>query len=136
MGSRGEKCQREIEELHQFFMAWFTGSVAESDASFRRFEDVLDDGFELVTPDGETRKRAPLVAGLRALYGSRPDGFKIWIREFRSRTIAPGIELASYEEWQRTAGGETSRISSAVFRESEDCPNAVAWVRVHETWRR
>jgi len=131
-----ENCRREIEELHDFFCAWFTGTLPESSATFARFESVLDPEFELVTPDGEARGRAELLSGLRALHESRDAGFRIWIQGFRSSAIAEGIQLATYEEWQETAEGRSSRISSAVFRARADCPNGVEWVRVHEIWRR
>ena len=44
------------------------------------------------------------------------------------------LHLLRYQEWQERDGRSTGRLSSAVFRDRHDAPNAVEWLHLHETW--
>ena len=125
----------EVEQLHAFFEGWFTGRLEPTDEAFARFESVLADGFEIVSPRGTRTERAALLAGLRSAHRMHPDGFRIWIEDVRARALEGGLTLATYEEWQEQPGGPPrGRLSSAVLRARADTPNGLEWVHVHETW--
>jgi hypothetical protein len=128
-----DRCQKEIVELHQFFQDWFTRALPASDESFARVAGVLSEDFVLIGPDGTLTEQAPLREGLRAGYGSRPH-FRIWIENYRFHWQKGQVGLATYEEWQELAGGITTRLSTALFREKEGNPNGLEWLHVHETW--
>ena len=126
-------CHDEILELHEFFESWMTGGKAD----FPRFSRVMAGDFEMISPDGSRMDRDVLLSRMRDLRGTlAPDEFTITVKNIRVRSLAPGLFLAGYEEWQ-TRGAETkARFSTAVFREKPEHPNQVEWVHVHETWLR
>ena len=130
-----EACQREIVELHRFFLGWFTGKLDPTDRAFERLERALADDFEIVSPDGRRRPRHELVNVIRAAHGSRPaNAFRIWIQDVRVRPLGPCLQTATYEEWQELDGRRQARVSSAVFRGAPGTPNGLAWVHLHEVW--
>ena len=127
------QCAREIEELHAFFVAWFTGAIPQTVTNFTRFTGVIASDFALISPGGALLERAALVAWIQNAYGSRA-GFKIWIENFHLRRQLDGAAVVTYEEWQETADGVTARLSTAVFLADAHTPNGVRWLHVHETW--
>jgi len=128
------RCENEVIELHQFFQDWFNGELQPADENYARFAGVLRADFIIIDPSGNVTKREPLIAGLRSAHNSRSN-FKIWIEKFQFRHSEGNIAVATYEEWQIIAEGESNaRLSSVVFREKADTPNGVVWVHVHETW--
>lgn len=128
-----DRCRREVLELHQFFADWFNARLRDDEASFARFSKVMDEGFEIIGPDGKLTARQPLLEGLRAAHGKRP-GISIEIREPRAHTVGEGLCLATYQEWQSTAETTRGWISTALMRRDDDAPNGVVWLRVHETY--
>lgn len=129
-------CEKEIVELHRFFMDWFCGAVTDSDAVWSRVTDVLAPEFVMIAPEGRAFLREELLASVRARYGSHaPErDFEIWIRNLDCRHVAEHVVLTTYEEWQRRAGETSGRLSTAVFERVPDTPNGVRWLHVHETW--
>lgn len=125
--------QREIEQLHDFFADWFRGRVENRDEVFGRFADVLAVDFSMVVPDGRTVPRAPLLQGLRASHGSRPS-VEIRVEQPTLIVERDGVVVARYREWQRDSEGESTRLSTVVFRRDAARPNGLVWVTVHETW--
>ena len=131
---RSRSCQTETNELHQFFQAWFNGTILSTDENFNRLSGVLGQSFVLVNPDGVLTRREPLLAGLRNAYKSR-NNFKIWIENFQLHTLENGIALTTYQEWQQDSGGTiTTRISTALFKKKAGTPNGIEGLHVHETW--
>jgi len=128
-----EACAREIRALHQFFEEWLGGARPETDAAFRRVEAALGEGFQLIHPSGERRSRRDVLAGLRRAHGSTP-GLTIEIRDVRGRRPGDALLVATYEEWQRTDEAEDGRLSTVVFARSDEAPNGLRWLHVHETW--
>lgn len=124
---------REIIELHQFFETWLSGKAPATDAVFERFEGVMGDSFEIVTPDGTVLGREPLITGLRAAHGTRP-GLRIWIEEPRIRIETDRLRVATYEEWQERDGKTSIRLSTVVFGLDDKKINGHEWLHVHETW--
>lgn len=133
--SMEERCQREVVELHGFFEQWFNARLPNDDQGFARFADVIDSEFEIIGPDGRLTQHEPLIAGLRAAYGTRP-GVSIEIRSPRAHKISDDLCLATYEEWQTNGERRVGWISSALMRRHEEAPNGVVWLRVHETYLR
>lgn len=130
-----ELCKKEVLDLHQFFEDWFVGRLEDTPAAYSRFESVLADGFEMVSPEGAKTQRGELIDGLRGVHGREEEGgFRIWIENCRVRKVSEGIYLATYEECQRRGEVQARRLSTAVFREREGAPNRVDWLHVHETW--
>jgi len=129
--SLASQARDEIVELHAFFEGWFRGDL-DADA-FSRLEEALAEGFVMIGPDGEGRRRGPLLEGIRAGREAHP-GIEIEIRN--PRTVFEGGEhaLLTYEEWQEGEDGPTGRISTALFRRDEGAPRGVVWVHLHETW--
>jgi hypothetical protein len=130
---------REILELHEFFVDWFTGACAKSDAEFdRRFTSHFDPAFHIVLPGGLMLPGAALGEGLKQAHGSNP-AFRIRIRDLRERAV-PGTEvvIATYEEWQKHALNSepvnNARLSSATLRLAPNAPNGVLWLHLHESW--
>jgi len=126
--------REEIEALHRFFVAWFSGACADDHALFEReLLDRLDAEFMLVPPAGTLLSSDDLTGGIRAAYGSNPD-FRIAIRNLRIRHRWDRHLLATYEEWQRNARASTppdnGRVATVLF----DVDRGFRWLHVHETW--
>ena len=129
--------QAEIEDLHQFFVDWFSGSLPQTDAAFHRFSNVMATDMHIVSPDGQIQNRDQLIEGLWQAHGCRKGdhpSFRIWIENVRVRSSLNSAILATYEEWQAIKGDQTRRLSTVLFREKEETPNGLEWIHVHETW--
>ena len=123
--------KREIEDLHRFFVEWFSGIMpaAEFDAGFySRF----DPEFRLIPPSGSILTLGEIGTGIRNAYGTNPD-FRIAIRNVRIRRARDRTILATYEEWQRNALASTppdnARIATVLFETSVP----LRWLHIHET---
>jgi len=123
----------EIEELHRFFVAWFLGELPRTAENFARFTHATAPGFTLISPGGAMIDYAVAVEWIENAHGSRSN-FNIWTENFRLHQHLDEIAIVTYEEWQETADGVTSRLSTAVFADDVTAPNGVRWLHVHETW--
>jgi len=128
-----ERCQGEIEELHQFFEGWLSGRFPKTGEAFGRVERVLAPGFRLIHPSGEQRTREEVLSGLRQAHGSQPS-LTIEIREPALLRSGGETALAIYEEWQTSEKRTDGRISTVQFGREENLPNGLVWQHVHETW--
>ncbi|RYJ14136.1 DUF4440 domain-containing protein [Halogeometricum borinquense] len=146
--SLAEACEREIVGLHDFFERWFRGEAPETDESFARVADALGPAFEMVTPDGEVRKRDPLLDSIRDGHGHAP-GLSIDVSDVAVRHEDGDTCVLTYREHQTAPEEATTRVSSVVFvrdsavteqrsaghrAESGDPPEGVRWHHLHETW--
>lgn len=122
----------EIEELHQFFVRWFNGTV-EKGALDANFGTRLHPDMHITFPDGNTLDRSTLLGGFAQAHASNP-AFRIDIREVK--VVHEGIDtvLVSYEEWQTGAKSseksDTARISTALLSKQQP----FVWFNIHETW--
>lgn len=126
------KVREEIESLHEFFVGWFSGALA--DAAFDEdFMPRFAPDLVLIPPAGKTLTLPELAAGVRAGYGTNPS-FAIAIRNVRVRRAWDSGILATYEEWQRNALASTpqdnGRVATVLFTPSQP----LRWLHVHETW--
>jgi len=132
-----EQCAAEIKRLHDFFQAWFTGSVPDDPETFRAFQSAVDEQFTIIGPDGRLRELPALNAGLRGAHGKQP-AIRIWTQNCRVLREFNGTILCTYEEWQAVTTGDkpdtTARLSTVLFRQAAAAPHGLAWLHVHETW--
>lgn len=131
MSQLARRCRREVDELHEFFEGWLSGTL--KPGTFGRVEAALAREFSMVGPDGIRRAREPLLGRIRRGRGSRPD-LRIRIRDVRVVFSGEDRCLLTYEEWQDAPDMSAGRISTALFRREEKAPAGVVWVHLHETW--
>lgn len=124
----------EIQELHQFFQDWFTGSIAQTEQNFSRVTMGMSEQFALISPDGTLADYQTVISWLRGGYRSRPN-FRLWTDKIVVRHQTDELALATYEEWQEIDGKINARLSTVLLRAKADAPNGVEWLHVHETWR-
>jgi hypothetical protein len=129
-----ERAKTEIIGLHRYFADWY--NAADSDQTdFSRFENVLGEGFRIVTPDdGRIINRDSIISHVRANHSCFHGDFTIEIEDVRPGWEAAGVVVVTYIEAQCRAGVWTRRRASALFTESSSMPNGVEWRHLHETW--
>ena len=124
--------KQEIDDLHQFLVGWFSGSVSASDFD-TAFLPKFDPDLRLISPAGSTLTLDQIEAGVRKGYGTNPD-FRIAIRNVKIRRTFDRHILATYEEWQRNAldskPPKNTRIATVLFKNSKP----LRWLHIHETW--
>ena len=121
--------REEIEELHDFFQAYFTGA----EDSLGRVEAVLAAEFTIVGPDGNEADRR---ATIRMLEGGHAHTTDLTITTSDHRLIheSDHLTVASYVEHHLLSERENHRLSTVVFVPDPVAANGLAWLRVHETW--
>jgi len=130
--------EREIIDLHRFFVGWFGGTIANTDEAYAQgFTSKCDPAFVLVSPAGTLTRLDDLAAGLRRGHGTNQQ-FRIQVRDVETHHDANGIVIATYQEWQRNATSykppDNGRLSTAAFKRDPGAPNGLRWLHVHETW--
>ena len=127
-----DRTRQEIEELHEFFVGWFTGELDE-DAFQSSFLPRFSSSVVFIPPAGMLLGLEGLCSAIRSGYASNPD-FRIQIRNVTVRNEFDGYVLATYEEWQRNALASTppdnGRIATVLFAVGE----RLKWHHIHETW--
>lgn len=119
-------CTQAIDNLHEFFAAWYRG---EESAHLHTLEAALADDFRLITPDAAIVDRTAIVAGTAAKRGAW-QGAHIRIVP-RVCTQLRGVHLSTYEEWHADDVEQPGRLSTAMLTRDDD---AWLWHVVHETW--
>ena len=124
----------EIENLHNFFVSWFSGSTERGRPVLEAgLLDRFDESFLLIPPAGVVRDRSTFAESVEAAYGTNPD-FKVAIRNVTVRRRWDEHVLATYEEWQRNALAskppDNGRLATVLFRQDQ----GLRWLHVHETW--
>jgi hypothetical protein len=122
----------EIEALHAFFVAWFTG--ADDQLDFRLCEDAFGPGFEMVSPDGRRHTRAAVVTRLRQARGSARGAFDIVVLGSREIWSAREVISMGYVERQLRDGQVTRRRSVALLTQDMSAPRGMLWHSLAETW--
>jgi hypothetical protein len=122
--------------LHAFFVGWFNGTFANSDAEFARFTTVLHPDFSMVTPSGETLDRATVLELVRGAHASADAvaPVRIEIHNLVDRVVGGDGALVTYEEWQFAGDRrQNRRTSTAFFFAAPAAPAGVVWRHLHET---
>ena len=121
--------REEIEELHEFFEAYFLGT----ESSLDRVDRVLSPTFTIVGPHGVESDRAATMQALVEGHG-HTTSLRITTTDHR-RILADGnVVIASYIEHHELAERSNHRLSTVVFTLDDDAPNGLRWEHVHETW--
>ncbi len=122
----------EIEDLHKFFVGWFTGTF-DINSFESGFLSRFDPDFLLIPPAGIILALDVLSTSIKNTYDTNPD-FRIAIRNVKIRRVLENEIIATYEEWQRNALASTppnnGRVATVVFKKTEP----LQWLHVHETW--
>ena len=126
------EARREIEELHEFFVGWFSGALPLSEFE-NGFLVRFDADFLLIPPAGSLLTLDQLKDGIYRNHDTNPD-FRISLRNVQVQRVFDTHVLATYEEWQRNALAskppDNARIASVIFQRSRP----LRWLHVHETW--
>lgn len=120
----------EVVELHRFFEGWLSGTLDNTQETFRRFEQALAEGFVMVEPNGILLRRETLLTNFRNAHGAVPKPFTIEVRNPEVKELNGSLALVTYEEWQ-LGREQTARVSSALLHRTQ---GALEWLHVHETW--
>ena len=129
--------KKEVEELHRFFVSWYTGALKNSDDQFCRFKDVMDDGVHFVGPDGSIADRNDLFNWIRESWASYSKGeFGIKIKNLKLLHETKESGLVTYEEWQNIKGKTVILISTVMLRKTENAYNDLEWSHIHVTERK
>ncbi len=122
----------EIEDLHVFFVDWFTGAAPKEQLE-TRFGRAMDADVLFVSPDGVRLSCADLMTGIAEAHGANP-GFRIAIRDVKMQREIGDLVLATYTEWQRGAArsgrADNGRLTTVLM--TRNPPHR--WLHVHETW--
>jgi hypothetical protein len=127
-----ELAKREVVALHEFFVGWFRGELAES--AFASCEGAFAPDFRMVTPEGAVHDRAAVVERLRAARGRFPPDFSIEVIDPAPIWSADGAVLLEYVEQQYRDRRSTRRRSTALFTSEPSAPRGVYWRHLQETW--
>jgi hypothetical protein len=122
--------------LHEFFVDWFNGVLADTDAAFARVAEVLHPDFSMVVPSGETLDRAAVLGWVRGAHATAEvtAPVRIEIRSLVDRVVGDDAALVAYEEWQFVGERlQNGRSSTAYFVRAPAAPNGVVWHHLHET---
>ncbi len=121
--------REEIEDLHNYFHAYFSGA----ETSSARLEESLAAGFTIVGPSGDESNREQIIAAIMPRQGHDGD-LRISTRDHQLIKASDDSIVASYIEVHHTPDETTVRRSTAVFLIDPNGPNGLRWLRVHETW--
>jgi hypothetical protein len=131
-----DAARAEVPDLHEFLVAWFTGTVADTDVAFARFTQVLHPQFTMIGPAGETLDRDAVVTSIRAAHATAGAGFAIEVRSLVVRILDENVALVTYEERQLDDGRvRNRRVSTAHLVRARSAPGGVLWRHLHETYR-
>ena len=125
--------RREIEELHKFFVDWFTGKSVQH-MEFATCERAFAPDFAMITPSGDRHDRKTIVDRLRQARGSARGAFAIAIREPRTVWLRDDAILVEYIEQQSRDGRTTRRRSTALLTPDQTAPRQMLWRFLQETW--
>ncbi|MBX2802111.1 MAG: DUF4440 domain-containing protein [Myxococcales bacterium] len=123
-----EQIRQEVEDVHRFFVRWFTG-VAEA-AELDAFAARLHPDVQFIGPSGARTDRAGLIGMFEGRHGANP-GFAIDITEVQLVHDLGDHIVATYIEWQRGAKNTTppdnARLTTVLLTRD------LKWRHIHET---
>ena len=132
MSSLETDVRTEVEEVHRFFVRWFTGTAEPRELN-DLFVSRLDDDVIFLSPDGHRMGRDGLVGMFQNAHGNNP-GFRIAIRDVTVRRDLGEHVLATYTEWQKAARSsalpENARFTTVLLKKARP----FRWLHIHETW--
>jgi|TARA_B110000091_G_C13673704_1_gene414875 hypothetical protein len=121
----------EIEELHKFFVGWFTGTF-DAGSFDEGFLARFDPDFLFISPTGIILTLKELSSKIRNTYHTN-ENFRISIRKVKIQHVLNNEIIATYEEWQRNSitsiAPDNGRVTTVIFKKTEP----LRWLHVHET---
>ncbi len=127
-----EKYKKEIEELHRFFVEWYTGILKNSEEHFSRFKDVMAGTVHFVGTDGSVADKNDLLNWIKQAWAGYATGeFNIKIKEFKLMHETKETALVSYQEWQNFRGKTLILVSSVLLSKTENRYNNLEWQHIH-----
>ena len=126
-----ESWQREIDELHEFFEAYFLGTIDAAETG--RLEASLAPDFTFIGPDGAEADRAGTIAAVTGGH-AHTSSLKITITDARLLVDSSDVVICRYVENHELADRTNHRVSTVVFSKDADGSNGLKWRAVHETW--
>ena len=127
-----EAVTHEIVDLHDFFTAWFNGTVGR-DQLEPRFLSRLHEQVVFIPPEGHLISGSILKEGFSNGYGTNPD-FRIQIRDVVVRHEIGNTVLATYTEWQVGSTQSEHTSNARVTTVLMDIDKSITWRHIHETW--
>ena len=132
MSSLETDVRTEVEDVHRFFVRWFTGTAERRELN-DLFVSRLDDDVIFLSPDGHRMGRDGLVGMFQNAHGNNPD-FRIAIRDVTVQRDLGEHVLATYTEWQKAARSsalaENARFTTVLLKKAQP----FRWLHIHETW--
>lgn len=123
--------ENEARQLHEFFLGWYRGEIADTDENYARLADVLADDFMLITTGGFCVSREQMLQMMRGEHGTKPD-LRLDTDGYSLRFEEGGVVLFTYRENGETGGRRKSSLISVVMRKAPGTPNGLRWVHLHE----
>ncbi|MEO1064689.1 MAG: DUF4440 domain-containing protein [Actinomycetota bacterium] len=119
----------EVEELHDFFEAYFLGTATSID----RLEAALAPGFTMVGPHGGVSSRGEIV---RMVIDGHAHATSLRIETSEHRLVAErdGLVVGTYVETHHLADRRNDRLTTVVFAVDAAAPHGVRWLHAQETW--
>jgi hypothetical protein len=122
----------EIEEIHHLVGEWMSGRAPKSDETLHRLEAVLHPKFVLIPPNGIEADRETFLEQIRSAWEKR-SGVHFWAENIVLICETPTFVVARFDEYDKDDRMEGVRVSTAVFEYTNDTPNGLSWLRLHET---
>lgn len=126
----------EIEARHDFFTAWFNGTLpATAEVFANGLADHFHPDFEIVLPSGTVHDHDGILTPVRKAWGTNP-GFRATVHDVRVLGEWPkvGLVMAAYVEDQSSARNtippDNLRHSTVLF---ERAGGHLIWRQLHET---
>ncbi|MEM9049232.1 MAG: hypothetical protein AAGC92_10970 [Pseudomonadota bacterium] len=138
--AKGDVAARYVAETHRLHVVleeWLVGATPKTEAAFQPFAAALAPELVVISPSGSQTAHADLLAEFFDIHGALAadrDIFRIWVENASAREVAPGLGLATYEEWHQRGAEVSARLTSVLMREDPRAPGGVVWLHVHETW--
>ncbi len=121
--------REEVDELHQFFEAYFLGT----ESSIERAEAVFAPEFRFVSVSGIDSDRASTLQMITDGH-AHTSNLTITTSDHRLILHTDEVLVATYIEHHQLSEGANHRLSTVVFVPDATAPNGLQWKHVHETW--
>lgn len=132
MNKLEKEIKQEIIDLHNFFVAWFTGKVDKSELENKLIPRFQNDTV-FITTKGKSINYENLMQMFKGGYGMTGPDFRIAISDVEVLQEVGDHVLANYVEWQTGTQetGNSYNARKATVLISKKAP--FKWLHIHET---
>ena len=127
-----DRVVEEIEEIHRLIQDWMVGWAGDKNEFLQRMDLSFDPEFTFVSGSGQEVGWQDFRSHICALE-SQSAATRIWADNIRVVAASSTLIVARFDEHERDEENSRSRVSTLVFRCNPNCPNGLAWLRLHET---